>query len=268
VRKSDDHSAGPGAIDPIGSEPPKTPVAVKAGLNRARMLAVIAGVLAGLASFQIGEALYKIVPPEQVAQRSIISSVPVMTPSMDTQIVATSKNAALAFGALGLCLGGLLGFAGGLARGSLGAAAAGGVVGMTCCAILGGAVSLALLPSALHVQYAHNVNDLMISLTIHGLIWGLVGAGAGLAFAIGLGERRLVLHAVLDGLVGAVIGAVAFDILGATFFINDWTVEPISETWQTRLLARLLVTIGTASALALFLPGPSQTAEKQPGATA
>ena len=64
----------------------------------------------------------------------------------------------------------------------------------------------------------------------------------------------------MAGLVGAVVGAVAFDLVGAFAFPLAKTDSPISQTWATRLLARLLVTIGTAASLALLLTGPRNVA--------
>jgi len=61
------------------------------------------------------------------------------------------------------------------------------------------------------------------------LIWGLLGASAGLAFAVGLGERRRLGRALIAGLVGAVLGAVAFEFIGAVFFTLAETEEPISK---------------------------------------
>ena len=91
---------------------------------------------------------------------------------------------------------------------------------------------------------------------MHGVIWGPLGAAAGLAVAIGLGEPRLIGRAMVAGLAGAVLGAVAFDVVGAFAFPLAKTDSPISRTWASRLLARLLVTIGTAATLALLLPAP------------
>jgi hypothetical protein len=86
-----------------------------------------------------------------------------------------------------------------------------------------------------------------------------VGASAGLALAVGLGERHVAGHAVMAGLLGAVLGSIAFDMIGAAAFTNARTFQPISDTWPTRLLARLLVTIGTDAAVAVSLPGPRAT---------
>jgi hypothetical protein len=82
----------------------------------------------------------------------------------------------------------------------------------------------------------------------------LLGALAGLAFAVGLGERPLWVRALTAGFIGALVGAVAFELIGAVAFPGAKTDDPISRTWATRLMARLLVTAATAAALTLVLP--------------
>ena len=89
---------------------------------------------------------------------------------------------------------------------------------------------------------------------MHGTIWGLVGALAGLTFVVGFGERRLWVRALATGFAGALVGAVAFDLIGAVAFPGAMTDDPISRTWGTRLMARLLVTMATAAAVSLVLP--------------
>jgi len=48
---------------------------------------------------------------------------------------------------------------------------------------------------------------------------------------------------VLGGLVGGLLGAVVYEMLGAFAFPMAATTKPISETWGTRLIARLSVAI-------------------------
>jgi hypothetical protein len=237
----------------------------KARLSRARKLAALGGLLAGLASFGVGEVVYGIIPPKPVQQKDSMSGKLVMRPSVASVNVSKAKNASLAFGALGLCLGGLMGVAGGLARRSISATVTAGLLGLISGTVLGAGISLALFPLVIMAQHDYQDSELIIALIIHGLIWGLVGASAGLALAIGLGERRLVGRALTAGLVGAVLGAVVYELLGAVFFTSANTHYPISETWSTRLMATLLVTIGTAAALILFLSEPQEVvARHQP----
>jgi hypothetical protein len=229
----------------------------KSAVARARWLVVLGGLLAGLVSFGIGEAIFEIIPTGTVMVD--LSGAKAMVVRRGTSTVADARNGALTFAVLGLCLGGCLGLAGGLARRSTSGALNGGLVGSVLGIALGGGVSLALLARFISMRLDYFEYDLLISLVMHGLIWGLLGAAAGLAYAVGLGELRLSGRAVTAGLVGAVLGAVAFELIGAVFFDAAETDQPISETWPTRLLARLLVTVGTAVAIALLLPDRQKT---------
>ena len=171
--------AGPGAVRE----------GVSGGLGLARILTVVAGIVAGLAAFAIGEHTAGLIPPDTVqfnffgATRGIASR--------DTPRVVM-RTAALAFGVLGLCLGGCLGIAGGVARRSAAAAVAGGSLGAVLGAVLGGGATLALLPSFLEMRRNHQNLDMIIGMLMHGVLWGPLGAAAGLAVAIGQGKHRLI----------------------------------------------------------------------------
>jgi hypothetical protein len=247
--------AAPEGLTPEFTLPTRPAVAneeAKLLLGRAQRLAMLGGLLAGLVSFGIGEAIYEIIPAEKALVDLMGSKVLVLGRANST--VADARNGALTFAELGLCLGGCLGLAGGLARRSTSGAVTGGIVGALLGMTLGAGVSLALLPRFISMRLDYFEYDLIISVVMHGLIWGLLGAAAGLAYAIGLGEPRLSARATLAGLIGGILGAIAFELIGAVFFASARTGEPISETWPTRLIARLLVTVGTAAAVALFLP--------------
>ena len=76
---------------------------------------------------------------------------------------------------------------------------------------------------------------------VHGGIWGPIGAAGGLAFALGLGGGpRSAFRATLGGLVGASLGTVLFEIVGAWFFPLAKTAYPIAVGAGARLTARLL----------------------------
>jgi hypothetical protein len=168
--------------------------------------------------------------------------------------VAATKNAALAFGVLGLCLAGSLGAAGGLARRPASSPTRGSLVGALLGLALGAGAPIGVLPFSMRAQLDYPEHDLILSLTAHALMWGLLGASAGLAFATGLGERRLIGSAVMAGCAGAVLGAITFELIGGMFFGLAETTHPISATPLTRLLARLLVTVGAATAVTMILP--------------
>ena len=225
--------------------------ASEARLGRTRGLLAVAGLLAGSLAFVVGEAVYELIPPGTVTQHAL--GLTKVSPSVATETVAAARNGALAFGVLGLFLGGCLGLAGGLARRSSFAVAAGGL-GSVLGFAAGVGASLVLLPFCIASRFRYPDNDLVISFLMHGAIWGVLGALAGLAFAVGLGERPLWVRALTTGFIGALVGAVAFELIGAVAFPGAKTDDPISRTWATRLMARLLVTQATAAAVSLVLP--------------
>jgi hypothetical protein len=220
-------------------------------LGWTRGLLAVGGLLAGLLAFGVGEAVYDLIPAKSVTQHAL--GLTKVNPTVATETVAAARNGALAFGVLGLFLGGCLGLAGGLARRSSFAVAAGGL-GSVLGFAAGVGASLALLPFCMASRIRYPDNELVISFLMHGAIWGLLGALAGLAFAVGLGERPLWVRALIVGFAGALVGAIAFDLIGAVAFPGAKTDDPISRTWVTRLMARLLVTVTTAAAVSLVLP--------------
>jgi hypothetical protein len=235
------------------SSPERAPVPQ----NRTRLSIFAGALMAGLIAFGVGESIYKIIPAKKVLQSVMMTSAKVLLPTPATETVAAARNGALAFGVLGLCLSSGLGIAGGLARQSAAAATRAGLLGAIVGAIVGAGLSLALLPMFLALQNRYpddELSVLLLSLVMHAIIWGLVGASAGLAFTVGLGEPSLRIRAAIAGFWGAVLGTVVFELAGGLFFPLAATHQPISETWPTRLLARLLVTLGTVSAMIVALP--------------
>ncbi len=256
-----------GETNPGGPEPVRTTTGTSTAIPpaRARWSLALGGLAAGLAAFALGEATYSLIPADRATFNTMGTMVTAAT--AETTAVAEVRNAALAFGLLGLCLGGSLGIAGGLAAKSATRAAMAGLLG----AILGAApavvVSLSLLPYLMRTRLAHVDLEIILSIMTHGLIWGLAGAAAGLAFAVGLGQGRGAGRAMIGGLVGAVAGAIAYDMIGAVLFPLALTGEPVSITATTRLLARLLIGVGTSAGVLLFLPPSLPPAESDPGVT-
>ncbi len=210
--------------------------------------------VAGLASFGLGEATYKFIPPERVMLNTMGTIAPAVTGA--TQLVANARNAALAFGLLGACLAGCLGIAGGLARRSRFGILAAGLLGATIGAALPASVSLISIKYLPYAQFHYPDYELIISMLMHGSIWGLAGAAAGMAFAVGLGQPRLLIRSTLAGLAGAIFGAIVFDLIGGILFPLAETGEAISTNWPSRLTARVLVCIATAALVVLSLPTP------------
>jgi hypothetical protein len=239
---------------PDGSaEPAMVQEATDKELRRARWLVAIGGVLAGLIAFGIGEAVHDIIPVKLVLQDVMMTGKQAMLPSLETENAAMAQNAALTFGLLGVCLGASLGIAGGLARQAVRRAVTAGLGGAAISSALAAALCLAVLPRTLQAQFDYSDYDVLIALFTYSFIFGLLGALAGASFVIGLGDRRLFGRALTAGFLGAVLGTIVMELIGAAFFADAATVKPISTTWATRLLARVLVTAGTAAGLILIL---------------
>jgi hypothetical protein len=205
-----------------------------------------------LLAFGVGEAVYKLIPAAMVTQHAL--QLVKVTPTVATENVATARNGAVAFGMLGLFLGGCLGLAGGLARRSNASALTAGGLGAVLGLAAGAGASFALLQVSMVSRIRYHDSDLLIAFLTHGAIWGLLGAVAGLAFAVGLGERNLWVRALAAGFLGVVIGTFVFDLIGVFAFPMAKTDDPISRTWVTRLMARLLVTLAAAAAVSMILP--------------
>ena len=168
-------------------------------LKRATRWVALAGLVAGLVAFGLGEAVYGLIPTgtEGVNTMGLI----LQLPTQRTTSLADTRNAALAFGLLGACLGGLFGLAGGLARWSASAMATAGLLGTILGLACGAALSFAVLPLFFRTAPIYPDYDLIFSMLMHGSIWGAAGAAAGLAFAVGLREWRLVGRSLLAGFV-------------------------------------------------------------------
>ncbi len=229
--------------------------------GRARWILVFSGLIAGAVAFGIGEKTHDLVPAEKVARE--LQGSTIMEPNWATATAAATRNAALTYGVLGLCLGAGLGIAGGLARRSTPRAAVAGVLGAILGAGLGGGLARLTLFRFIEARDIYNDQALLISLGMHGLLWGMLGVWAGLAFAIGLGHYRRIPPAMTSGLIGAALGSLAYDFIGAAVLPMAATDEPLAVTWVARLLACVLVSLGAALAVAAVgLPVTAPAAER------
>ena len=59
------------------------------------------------------------------------------------------------------------------------------------------------------------------------------------------------MSALFGGLLGAAVGAVAFEVVGALAFPLALTTRPIPVTWGSRLVAHLLVAVCAAAGAAV-----------------
>jgi hypothetical protein len=217
-------------------------------------LALTAGLIAGFASWLIGESFHRrFAPPDARTGHRLT---PEQIQSRRTAIDASrALEAAVAFGALGAVTGLALGLAGGCAQGSARAALIAAIIG----SISGGAAG-AIMPRILLPTYYRmhdpDRDDLLLAVLIQGGNWSVIGAAAGAAFGIGLGDRGRALRALLGGLLGATAGVLVYEMVGAVAFPLDRTSDPLAATWGTRLFARLAVTIFASAGTAIGALGP------------
>ena len=241
-------------------EPP--PVASGASpdlrVSRARLWAwaLGAGLLAGVVSWLGGEACHELIKPPRHTVNS--HGMTLRVTDRREEAAAVAKNAGLAFLLLGAALGGGLGAAGGLARGSRRAAVQATGAGLVLGIVAAGGMSLALLPAYNAYQRRHPdeaARDLLWPLLVHAGIWSAAGAAGGLALALGLGGRGAIPRAMLGGFLGAAVGTVAYELAGA-FFPAARTSQFVSATWETRLMARLAVTLLASGGAAMRVASP------------
>jgi hypothetical protein len=229
-------------------------VAAPGGLDAMRLpgsiwlVAVAAGLLAGLASFGIGEVAPELVRPAQqvtAEERARGGKLNDLLKARSRQ--SDDRAAAIAYGSLGMLLGLGLGAAGGLARGSAKVAAMAGLAGL----ILGGAAGAGVTMLALPPYHAARAamtdeditQDIGLALATHGGIWIAVGAAAGLALGLGLGGGARAARAVAGGILGAAVAAVLYEFCGAVIFPLSQSFRPRAITAGPRLLAHLAVAL-------------------------
>jgi hypothetical protein len=211
-----------------------------------------AGLAAGFVSFAIGEAAPSMTPPDldlPAEIRADRNQVPIETERRMRR--AKDLSAAIAFGSLGMLLGLALGAAAGLARSSTRGALAAGLAGLVVGGSAGAGVTLLVLPwyhAARAAATDDNANmDVALALATHCCIWSAVGAAAGLALGAGLGGGSRIARAMIGGILGAALAAVAYEFTGAIAFSTAETFRPVAAAWPPRLMAHLVVALFTSA---------------------
>ena len=233
------------AVPPTEGTPPPESTG-EAGLPRFLVLwAIVVALAAGVLAWAGGEATYDFYRPSKEA-----AAEPYAFKQLNQERdIADGRNAAIAYGMLGAAVGLGLGAAAGLSRRSTRGAVSGGLAGL----ILGGIAPALIAPWVVPLHrkwYWPETPDLKLPIMVHGTMWCALGAAAGLAFGIGLGNRRWLPRTVVGGLIGAALATILFHALGAILFPYSRADLPIAETQGVRLLSRLLVAVGVAIGVA------------------
>ena len=252
----------PPATDPTDPVVPASSIPLRAG--RVWACTLLAATLAGVGAWLGGEGnLRRFVPAVRMV---MVMGTSTNMPTFEEKVKAERRNASLGNGILGGALGLALGLAGGLARGSIRSAAVAGLAG----AVLGLGAGVGASELALPVYFrqldkgAEDLSkDVLFPLMIHAACWSFMGAAAGVALAFGAGaDRSRILSAAVAGLIGAAIGAVAYEMIGALAFPGDKTTDPIAAEWAPRLIAKLSVALLAAVFAAFALLSPGRPARK------
>lgn len=191
--------------------------------QRPTALLLAAGIVAAVVAGIAGETLHgTFAAPRELVEAADLG---VGARLSYEQGVARIKNATLAAAVLGGVLGLMMGIAGGATIGSRRRAVIAGLVGLVLGAAVGAQAAWALTPFA-DANRVRASDDLGYAILMHAAVWAAVGATAGIASALGRGtDWKLMLRAALGGLAGALVGTVAYDLIGATAF-------PMAETWS------------------------------------
>ena len=242
----------PAATVDTAPSPPTRP-------GRLWALALVASILAGLGSWLAGEVTRTdFVPPERII---VAMGIKMNIPSFEEKAKAGRRNATLANGVFGGILGLALGLAGGLARGSVRVALVAAVAGVLIGLAAGVGSSEAILPfyyQQLDKGSEELSRDLVVPLIVHAVSWAAVGLAGGLALGLGQGARGRIASAALGGLVGGVLGAGGYEVIGALAFPNGGTSEPLATFWAPRLIGKLLVAVLATTLAVVAIRSPAR----------
>ena len=205
---------------------------------------LLAATLAAVAAWLLGESGLGRVAPEKTDV--MLMGVKLHDVTTATVRAAELRSAVVIFASFGGVLGLATGLAGGLTGRSLRTSALAALVGLVAGGAAGGLAPVGVLP-AYHSLASGGFPEPLTALVAHAGIWAPIGAAAGLALGLGLGGRGRALRALTGGVFGALLGAVAFDVVGALAFPLDETSRPVSTTALSRLVARLLAAVPSAA---------------------
>jgi len=224
---------------------------------------IAAGMASGFVVWGLGEwALHSFVPTYELTPEQRRDNKKSTAEISRQRRVYETQVALITYGALAATLGFALGLVGGFLNGlrsrGLSAALAGLILGATSCA----AVVLIVMPyyyRAFDASIDKLSHDMLLPLIIHAAIWMCAGAVGGGALGLGLGSWSVAIRGALGGGVGALMGTVIYEVVGALRFPMAGTAQPMAEEWGPRMIALLsvaiLATIGAFRATG-FPPSP------------
>ena len=180
---------------------------------------LVAGLIAGCASWLIGEAIHKRYgPPDLVV---IATPTGGLLSGPEAQKLGMAKRGAqifeatLTFGWIGAILGLALGLAGGFVRREGQAALKAAIIGAIVGGIAGAAVTQATLPTYFRI-FNPDTNELIVGIMLQVVIAAAIGAGrAARHSASGSAIGAASPAPVFGGLLGGIAGAFVYEMVGA-----------------------------------------------------
>ena len=119
---------------------------------------------------------------------------------------------------------------------------AGGFIGGVSGALVGAELSVLLVPVFFDVS--NSQTGLPLLFLTHLTILAGVGAAGGLALGWSLGDRKVIVRCMIGGIVGALVGTLAFEVINFVAFPNMRTFEPVPVKTIPRIIMHLLVAAG------------------------
>ena len=221
---------------------------------RVWLCAIFSGLLAGVIGWVAGERASRSfhwegrVQVEEVHGRDNCERSPTGL-LLESRYNAEARNAALAMGILGTVLGLTLGAGGGLSRRSPRAAAVSGLTGFLLGAAVGTAAPLQLVP--LFYRFIGRPPNPAFPLLIHTAMYALIGGVGGLAFGLGLCGPGGAAKGLLAGTMGAILGAIIYNVFHTIAFPLEWDLSPMPGKGVSRLLAHLCVALSSIACVVL-----------------
>lgn len=242
----------PAGPKPAGDGPGSSVTGPNAGAltfapPRSWILTLGAAVIAGLLTWAVGEKTYRLYRPSKEAYANRYAFAELLR----QELVADRKNGAIAFGTFGACLGLLCGAAGGMERRSTSGLVTAALAGLVSGGLLSGAAGYLIAPM-LPRYYDDADPTILLPLLVRGGIVAAVGLTAGLAFGLGREGPSGLWRPLAGGLIGSLIGIMAFEMIYALAFptVRNDNAIPLSTT--IRLLCYLSVAIGVAAGMLMM----------------
>lgn len=209
------------------------------------LVALAAAVVAGLVAWLAEEATYGVFKPRLFHQRLPDGAI-TFQPTLGSQKVADTRNAALAFGLQGGIVALALGLAGCLGSRSARRGVMVGLVAALAGAAAGAASAAALFP-VIYLNPVPDPNDLMTPLMVRAGIWVAIAVVAGAAFAIGFRAGRGLSAPIGGALIGAVLATLLYGLLHGLLSPASGPTTLVAAGARERLIAVALMSLLVAA---------------------